>query len=250
MGSSRTGIGRIGRVWGVLRRRYRDEARRPDWDAVTWLIYAVLSDGVGDGKARAALRRFQDSFVDWNELRVTPPEEIVQVMGGLPQAREKAAAVTSFLNRLFELTNSLSLDSLAEKPKRDARLWLEKLDGVGPVAAASVMLNALGGHAVPVDAGVHRLLQRLGMIKADTPAGAVQSALERHISHHDARGCTFALRRHADEVCIAGEPRCSVCALRRACPTGRSRSARPARSSAARGKAHKPARRRARAGRA
>jgi endonuclease III len=243
MSSGRSNAGRITRVWGALRREYRDEGRKSDWDTLTWLVCAVIGDGVGDGKARSAMKRLQDAFVDWNELRVTPPDEIVPILGALPQAREKAVALTGFLNRIFELTNGLSLDFLKDKPKRDARAYLERLEGVGPAAAAHAVLHALEGHAVPVDSGVHRLLSRLGVIKADTPAPAAQSALERHVSNRDAIPCTYALRRHAEEVCIAGEPKCSVCVLRRSCPTARDLAARAA--AAKRGKVHTGARRRA-----
>lgn len=224
MGSGRSNAGRISRIWAALKREHRDDSKRPDWDALTWLVCAVISDGIGDGKARAAMKRLSDVFVDWNELRVTPADEIVAVLGAVPQSREKAAALIAALNRLFAINNSLSLDFLKDKAKRDARSWLERLDGIGPAAAAAIMLHALDGHAVPVDSGVHRLMSRLGVIKSDMPAVVAQGALERHVSHRDAAGCTAVLRRHADEVCIAGEPKCSACVLRRGCPTGKDRA--------------------------
>src|SRR5947209_4340275 len=102
MASSRSNLVQIGRVLTSLRKGHAETEPLPSEDTLSHLIIVTLLDGTTQARARAAFRRLQESFVDWNELRVTPPDEIADVMGGLPAGREKAVQITGFLNAVFE----------------------------------------------------------------------------------------------------------------------------------------------------
>jgi endonuclease-3 len=207
-----------------------------DRDPVCHLIYATLLDGASESKARSAYKRLAEAFVDWNELRVTPPEEIADILGPVTGAGEKALALTKFLHQIFEKRNVLSLEFLKDKPKREARAYLETLPGVTPSAAAWVMLHCLDGHAVPADPGVQRLLTRLGLIEAETAPAQLHGLLERAVSAKEAASVSLLLRRQAEEVCVAAEPKCGSCVLQPKCPTGRKPAAKASASTAASGK--------------
>jgi len=221
MASTRTNPEQTGRLLAPLRKLYPAPARERDGDPLGRLIRATLALDASETRANSAYKRLTDTFVDWNDVRVAPPAEVAEVLGNLPDALDKAEAINIFLNRIFELSNMLGLDFLKSKTKREARAYLEGLDGVAPSAAASVMLNSLDGHAVPVDPGSRRLLVRLGVFSPEIPTAQMQSVLERHVAAKDAFEFVTLMRRHAEEICLPGEPKCKECPLLPRCPTGK-----------------------------
>jgi len=161
-------------------------------DPVEQILLSVLSRGTTQNRARQGLNRIKRSVVDFNELRVTPPGEILEMLGrNFPGAREKATAIRKLLNAIFEREHSLDLTRLRDQPKRAAREYLEGLEGIDPYTVASVMLLSLGGHAIPVDDNMMRLFREHELIDEQADVAQVQSFLERHIPASEAR--TFAL---------------------------------------------------------
>lgn len=222
---SNSNLEQLGWVLNALRKAHPEahgEAsapHAPPLDPLSHLILAVLSDGASDSRARSAFKRLQEAFVDWNEMRVTPPDEVAEMLRGLPAARDKAAAMNTFLNAIFESRNVLTLDFLTEKPKREARSYLEGLAGVPAAAAAVVTLVCLEGHAVPADTGTLRLLTRLRLVEPEAKPEEVQPILERHIASKDALAFHRLVRLHAEETCLAADPKCGACVLSAKCPS-------------------------------
>lgn len=137
--------------------------------------------------ARSALRRVLDSVVDVNELRVCLPEELAAAMGPrIPHASERAERLRAALRDIYRREQSLSLRHLQELPKRDARAYIESLEGVPPYAAARVALLGLGAHAVPVDERLRGMLEQAGA--ADPGSSCIECAgsLERQLRANEA----------------------------------------------------------------
>jgi endonuclease-3 len=88
---------------------------------------------------------------------------------------------------------------------------------------ATVIQQALGGHAIPVDSSSRRALARLGIAEAATDSLALRSMLERAIPKN--RGAEFVdlLEELAHDTCIEPEPDCPRCDLRKHCPTAHAR---------------------------
>ncbi len=85
--------------------------------------------------------------------------------------------------------------------------------------AATVIHQALGGHAIPVDAFTHRALVRLGVTAPDTDLPTLRTILERAVPKN--RGGEFLdlIEELAHDTCIEREPDCPHCELRKICPT-------------------------------
>jgi hypothetical protein len=139
-------------------------------------------------KAEKALARVLESIVDLNELRICLPHEIIEIIGPkYPECSVRAARLRSSLNDLFVREHEVSLDRLVGMPKRDARSYLESLDGVPPFVAARVALLGLGAHAMPIDARLAGALVREGVFSADMDIETGASWLERRIRAAEAR---------------------------------------------------------------
>ncbi len=80
---------------------------------------------------------------------------------------------------------------------------------------ATVIQQALGGHAIPIDKSAHRVLERVGVSESEVPA--LRAVLERAVPKN--RGVEFLdlLEDVANDVCHEGVPECPRCELRKIC---------------------------------
>jgi len=154
-------------------------------EAVALLIESVLQADTTKAQAREAFEAIQGEFIDFNELRVSPPKDIVDcVKKDFPHARRKAEIITTTLNNIFERTYDVSIDYMAKMTKRDLRRHLREL-GLDAYSTAGVVMQVFGGHAVPVDETLVEVLKMNGCVHPDSDRDDVQGFLERIIPQKD-----------------------------------------------------------------
>jgi hypothetical protein len=165
----------------------------------------LLFDSTSEDAERAQ-KKLLASFVDLNEMRVARLDDLLAAIGPrYPKAEERMAALKRTLNDLFEREHTVTLDSVAEKNKRDAKQFLSTLAGCPPFVSARVLLVGFGGHAAPLDS---MLLERLTESKVFTEPVDLDRAvagLERHVKATDALATHYAIERLRD-----GKPKSST----------------------------------------
>lgn len=163
------------------------------------LIEGVLQADSSPKSAARAYASLQKEYVDFNELRVSPIKDLVDIIGrDYPGARRKAEMLVKALNRVFDRTYALSMDYMAKMPKRDlARHLLEDL-GLNHYAAAVVIL-AFGGHAVPVDTALVESLELEKLIPEGASVTDVQGLLERITPQKDDFAAHELLRAYVEK---------------------------------------------------
>jgi endonuclease III len=166
-------------------------------DPLHQLIVGILSENTAESKATSLYKRICEQMVDLNELRVTPPMELADTIGTtVPLAREKAERIIRVLNEIRARQDSLDLSFLKLRGRREAREFLESLEGVGLYAAASVVVHSLGGHAIPVDYLTIYVLRKENIVDESAGPSDVQGFLERNVSAADGRAFSILLNRH------------------------------------------------------
>jgi len=194
---------RIRRLFHRLLRRYGKPDPPDHADPLDQLVLGILSRGTTEAKARAAYDRLRAGVVDYNEMRVTPPVEVAEVIGrSYPDAEARSRDIVNVLNALYDKRNAIDLTFLSSKPLREAREYLLSLPGVDEFAAARVVLFSLGGHAIPVDQAMMNLFRKEECISPDATIAEVQSFLERHV--HASEAAAFAILMHRHAATIAG----------------------------------------------
>ena len=184
-------------------------------------LYAVCREGTTREKADRAFRALGEHFFDWNELRVSSPREVEEILAELPDAEGRAHRLISLLQEVFETTFSFDLEPLQKKGLKQAAKQLSRYQAANDYAVAWVVQQSLGGHAVPLDAPTVRALRRLGLLEADQDdPEALRASLEHLVPK--IRGPLFGelVSALAEDVCWEGEPNCPACPLSRECPTG------------------------------
>jgi hypothetical protein len=92
------------------------------------LIYGIISEKLSEKESQAAIKRFNEYFVDYNDLRVSRVDEIAELLGSDTAAnRQVALALTTILQKIFNESHQINLESLHKLGKRQARQKLEKL---------------------------------------------------------------------------------------------------------------------------
>lgn len=188
---------RIKRLYHDLLKKHGKPAPIDEVEPIDQMIIGILALDSSISKAQAVYKKLRQQTVDLNELRVTPAVELSHMIGdGVPLAGSKAQRIVDALNAVRRRQDALELGFLRQRGRREAREYLESLDGVGPTVAAHVVLFSLGGHGVPVDNLTLYVLRKEGLIDGDADLPTTQAFLERCISASEAAEFTQLMSRH------------------------------------------------------
>jgi len=166
-----------------------------DIEPIHALALGILGVSSSETEAEKCINRLLQTFVDWNEVRVSHPFEVQEALGDSSRhGLGRTQRLIDALQAVYDSENVVSLDRLRTMGRRDARHALEKLNGMDPYSVAFVVLWALGGHAIPVNDKLHKKLVTAELVHPDADRAEVQAFLERHVSANDARLFSFAMR--------------------------------------------------------
>jgi endonuclease III len=180
----------------------------------------ILSEEATSEQVEQAMVRIRRHFVDLNDLRVSRPHEIRDVLGpNFPRSGQKARVMPRILDQVFKQFNSMVWDFLQEMGKVEARAYFEKLEDVRPFLAAVMARDCTGAHAFP-DVDMVRVLGRLGILDPSAHSEAeMQALLERAVKANRAHELHWVVKRLAEDQCTAPEAVCVGCAVFKMCPS-------------------------------
>lgn len=185
---------------GLLRRTKVDvpvESRHTD--PLDQLVYAFLLWETTHRQADQAYNRLMKHVVDHNDLRVSDPADIALAIGPrYSRIDERAVRMRDALHGVYLANHAMTLEPLNDMSKRDARVFLDSLDGMVPFVSASIVLYALGGHAIPVDQQLVAKLKRDQIADPDATLEEIQAFLEHQIKAAETLKATAELRTYAE----------------------------------------------------
>lgn len=209
----------INAITDTLDETYGPFVLTPNEDPLGELISTILSQHTSDINTARAYGSLLATFPTWDDVVHAPTDRVIEAIrtGGL--ANSKAPRIQAVLREIDEREGDYRLPDLRAMPLAEAKAWLTSLPGVGPKTAACVLLFALGMPAMPVDTHVHRLALRIGLAPARMSAERTEDVLEELLGDNAERiyACHRGLIAHGRAICIARNPRCSACLLRKSC---------------------------------
>ena len=190
---------KIQQLYRSLSRKYPKVQKVNHEIVIDAIIYAVISADMSEKQTDSVIRKFTDYFVDWNDLRVSRAEEIIEVLGKDTSATmNMALTITMILSSIFNDYHKISLESLKKIGKRPAKQALEKIDGISRYMVDYCLLTALGGHAIPLTDRMIRYLRNNELVNPDADDQQIGGFLAKQISAKN--GYEFyALLRHESE---------------------------------------------------
>ena len=177
--SSRTTL--INKVIKVARRHYEPFSPPADRTLLEHLLYACCLEDAPVEAADEAYAKLQETFFDWNEIRVTTVIELAETMSSLPEAGPAATRLKKCLQQIFEGNYSYDIDYLKKQNLGKAIKELEELRGATPFVLAYITQHGLSGHAIPTSRGLLDVMLIVGVISpAEAEKGRVPG-LERAV---------------------------------------------------------------------
>lgn len=192
---------KIQKLYRSLSRKY-PKVQKISYDKVIdSVIYAVISAGMTEKQTEAVIKRFSDYFVDWNDLRVSRTEEIIEVLGKDTSATvDIASTITGILSSIFNQYHQISLEILKKIGKRPAKQALEKIDGINRYMVDYCLLTALGGHAIPLTDRMIRYLRDNELVNPDADDQQIGGFLAKQISAKNGYEFYALLRQESESA--------------------------------------------------
>lgn len=190
---------KVRKLYRSLKRKYPKTQRVAYDEPVDALVYAVVSEKMSETASQAAIKRFADYFIDFNDLRVSRAEEVVEVLGAdTAVTRDIALTLTTVLRAIYNKYNTVSLKALKKTGKKPARQVLKKMNGVSPFAVDYCMLTSLQGHAIPLTKKMIDYLRSNELVHPDADEQQIEGFLARQISAENAYEFYALLRRQSE----------------------------------------------------
>jgi len=172
---------------------------QPQHDPITQLIMGFLEWNATRKLAEQGYEKLMSVMVDTNDLRVSHSHELAAILGpDYPQVEQRTTRLREALQDIYLREHAVSLDSLADRPKKEVRAYLESLGGIPQYVAAQVLLLCFGGHAIPVDDKMAALLVEEGAVPAGGSVHDIAAFLERQVKAGEAVALHHLMRAWAD----------------------------------------------------
>jgi endonuclease-3 len=167
------------------------------------LVATVLSHRTRDENTESASEKLLAKYPTPRELARAGISNIRRLIREVGFWRVKA-------QRVREIARILMRDFGGKVP--DDYEGLLSLPGVGRKTAGCVLVFGFGRQALPVDTHVHRISNRLGLVKTDTPE-ETESALLKILPPDRLAPVNGVLVEHGKAVCRPISPLCSRCTV-------------------------------------
>jgi endonuclease-3 len=142
------------------------------------------------------------------DVLALPPRRLQAILRPIGFFRMKARTLRRFARMLVERHGGRVPDTMEE---------LLALPGIGIKVAAIVLVDAFGKRAISVDTHVHRISNRMGLVRTTIPertSAALHDLLPRRLWRH----VNFNLVALGQTICDPLRPRCDACPVDALCP--------------------------------
>ena len=182
MKKSREHAQRLQKLYRALKRDHAKIEPVSHDDPVDALIYGVVSEKVSASAAEAAMKAIRRTFINWNDLRVSRVEEVVEAIGeNNAIGRDTALTLTSALRAVFDAHHTVSLQALKKLGKRPAKQAIEKLGGLSRFTVNYCMLTSLQAHAIPLTGRMLGYLKQYKLVDPQADEDEIEGFLTRQV---------------------------------------------------------------------
>lgn len=171
------------------------------------LIGTILSARTRDENTSMVVKKLFSQYKTAHALakaRISDIEKIIKSTGFYHVKAKRIIEVASIIDSKYSGKVPQTLDKLVELP------------GVGRKTANCVLVYAFDKPAIPVDTHVHRISNRLGLVKTKTPEYTEIELMKKISKEHWLRiNDTFVM--YGQNICKPISPMCSVCQIKKEC---------------------------------
>ncbi len=176
------------------------------------LLATILSARTKDAcTAKVVREKLFPAVSSWDDIRRLSVDELAALIHPVGFFRQKAAAIKQIPDVLDARFGGRLPETVEE---------LCELPGVGRKTANLVVAVAFKKPAICVDVHVHRIMNRLGLLRTKDPL-ETEMALRRILPVRYWTTWNACFVSLGQRICAPRNPRCPACPIRRFCATGR-----------------------------
>jgi endonuclease III len=176
------------------------------------LIGTILSARTRDENTTKVVRKFFERFHSPRDVASADLDEIKKIIHSIGFYNVKAKRIKNVSRILVDEYDGRVPSNIDE---------LLQLPGVGRKTANCVLVYAFDRPAIPVDVHVHRISNRLGLVKTRTPE-QTETELVRTVEKSLWTKVNDTFVMYGQNICLPVKPRCSLCDLKMSCSYYRS----------------------------
>lgn len=191
------------KLYKVLKKHY-EPVQAASRNVMENLLYACCLEDSSYQAANDCFARLQESYFDWNEVRVTTVRELGEVFKGIPNSTANALNLRNTLQSVFESQYSFDLEPLKKQNLGKAVALLESYKGTSQFTVAYVTQMNLGGHSIPLGKGGIDVMYIIGAIDEKEASRGVVPGLERAIPKN--KGAEFGSLFHQLAADLTASP--------------------------------------------
>jgi len=176
------------------------------------LIATKLSQNTTDKSSFKAFTNLKEKYGSWEKISEVNESSIRDAIKVCGLADTKSREIKSMLNNLKKKFGSLDLKFMYEYSDEEVYGEFLSHKGFGVKTISCVLIFAMGRDAFPVDTHVHRILNRLGIVKTSSAVKTFEKAKDiipigkKYELHSN-------LIKFGRNICKAKNPLCSLCFL-------------------------------------
>ena len=190
-------------------------------DPIKEVFYILLSARTSEALYRRAHRNLFRRFPSVDAIAKARIRDVRRQIHVAGLGTKRAIQVVQTARRLVADFGTEMRCKLRTMSPDETYVYLVSLPGIGPKSALCVMMYSLDMDVFPVDANIHRIVERLGAIRKGYTHRYAQKAIPRLVPAGESRNLHVGLVVHGRRTCLPRNPRCDTCMLRDVCRTGK-----------------------------
>lgn len=213
----RTHASLLRRANRLLARRYGTPRLNNKREAISELVFIILSARTQGRNHEAAYRRLRHRFHTWAAVRDAAPAAVRETIRDAGLGQLKTEQIQGLLAKITADFGRLSGTALRRLDDPELEQYLANLPGVGLKTARCVMLYAFDRRVFPVDTHCMRLFENLGLIPGRLRFEYAQDPLQAMVPERLRYSLHVNAVAHGRQTCTPASPRCCVCPIRTIC---------------------------------
>jgi len=182
------------------------------------LMLTLLSQNTNDVNRDKAYHRLRQRFPAWDDVMQADVADVADAIRIAGLANQKSQRMQGILRWIAQQYGSLNLDFLCDMNPQDAIDTFCRLKGIGIKTISVVLAFSCGVDIFPVDTHVHRLCNRIGLVRPNTRSAEQTFALmQARVPEGKSFSFHINLIHYGRAVCRARSPLCESCCLRDLC---------------------------------
>ncbi len=182
------------------------------------LMLTLLSQNTNDVNRDKAYQELTSRFPSWEDVMNADVADIAGAIRTAGLANQKSQRMQAILRWIQKRDDILNLDFICEMEPQEVIDTFCQLKGIGIKTISVVLAFSCGVDIFPVDTHVHRLCNRIGLVKPQTKsAEQTFTLMQDRFPTGKAYSFHINLINHGRSTCKARKPLCEQCPLKDFC---------------------------------